>query len=392
MKATCEICEKVLSSKKALRRHITLKHLKNGQHKCDLCDRRFCSIYELQRHMPVHTNVKAHVCLICDKKFKQAGPLSKHMKTHTGEKEFECKICKQRFSQKANLLGHYSVHTSEKHFQCSECKHKFKHRNSVYLHIKKVHSNVKQATCVFSGDKSKILNSGVQYLADLHSQENLQKHAINEDTANHKIIDSDRKLFSCGTCSLEFNSAKGLKKHLKIHENEIKNLECYYCCRSFKEKDRLITHAKICHVFHTKVKTQRNSKYNQDPGTPALPSKESTKAGTEESSKVKDPVNGAESKQLLPEQQKGVGLANCTASNIADHVEILSKEKHVCKICHQKFLWLCHFKEHEQTHLAAAKNEEMSNRVEGKLAEGMMVFSLFGSFLVVCGSTYFFDG
>ena len=340
--------------------------------------------------MPVHTNVKAHVCLICDKKFKQAGPLSKHMKTHTGEKEFECKICKQRFSQKANLLGHYSVHTSEKHFQCSECKHKFKHRNSVYLHIKKVHSNVKQATCVFSGDKSKILNSGVQYLANLHSQENLQKHAIKEHTANHKIIDPDHKLFSCSTCSLEFNSAKVLKKHLKIHENEIKNLECYYCSRSFKEKDRLITHAKICHVFHAKVKAQRNPKHNHDPITPVLYSKASTKANTEESSKVKDLVNGDEGKQVLSEQQEGVGLANCTASNIADHVEILSKEKHVCKICHQKFLWLCHFKEHEQTHIAVAKNEKINSRVEGKLREGMMVCSLFGSTLVVFGSTYCF--
>ena len=374
----------MLSSKKALRRHITLKHLKNGQHKCNLCDRRFCSIYELQRHMPVHTNIKAHVCLICDKKFKQAGPLSKHMKTHTGEKEFECEICKQRFSQKANLLGHYSVHTSEKHFQCSECKHKFKHRNSVYLHIKKVHSNVKQATCVFSGGKSKILNSGVQYLANLHSQENLQKHAIKEHTANHKT-DPDHKLFNCSTCSLEFNSVKGLKKHLKIHENEIKKLECYCCCRSFKEKDRLITHAKICHVFHTKVKTQTTSKHNHDPSMPDIYSKECTKTSIEESSKVKVTVNGKEGKQLLSDQQKGVGLANCTASNIVNHVEILSKEKHVCKICHQKFLWLCHFKEHEQTHIAVAKNEEMNNKVEVKVKNGMMVCLLFESTLGVFG-------
>lgn len=246
---TCEVCDKVLSSKKVLRRHVILKHLKNGRHQCSICSRRFFSSHELSRHMPVHTNIKAHECKECGKAFKQAGQLYKHLQIHSGEKKFECDICKHKFTQKTNLHNHYSTHSQEKLFECKECKVKFKHRNSVYIHCKRYHSGKRDSVCIMcdAGFQSKVL---------------LRKH-VRETHSN--------ALYNCDRCPKKFMLQKYLDKHLLKHEADAissdgatkertakveKQHQCFICSLSFKTVQHLKTHMDA----HQDIKMEHNSK------------------------------------------------------------------------------------------------------------------------------------
>ena len=268
----CEFCNKQLSSKKVLRRHVILKHLKNGRHQCPVCFRRFFSSHELGRHMPVHTNVKAHVCEICGKSYKQSGHLHRHLQIHTGEKKFECDICKRLFAQKTNLENHYSTHSEIKLFECKECDAKYKHKNSVYTHYKRCHSGKRDSVCIVcdAGFQSKRLLR--KHIKDVHSsalysctqcprkfmlQKYLNKHVNKHEKGDMKdekgdFKDTEENVLEdisqnkCPLCSSTFKTKHHLKVHLTKHEDT--EISCDKCTKTFKWRLSLLRHIRVEHI------------------------------------------------------------------------------------------------------------------------------------------------
>ena len=73
----CDICDKILSSKKSLWSHNNGVH-GNNKYKCGSCHKIFTSSQMLKMHTStVHENVtnQYHKCDACDKSFSQAGTL-----------------------------------------------------------------------------------------------------------------------------------------------------------------------------------------------------------------------------------------------------------------------------------------------------------------------------
>ncbi|GFY44339.1 hypothetical protein TNIN_78301 [Trichonephila inaurata madagascariensis] len=160
----CGVCEKKLSSKQALVRHM---HLHTGTHPyrcsvcwkgfnqsstlnehlrthsgekpfhCNMCQKCFSKSSNLNEHIRTHTGEKPFHCNVCQKRFTHLSTLKEHIRRHTGEKPFHCYICQKCFSGSSNLTVHIRTHTKEKPFQCPLCKKKFSKNNYLKTHIRK---------------------------------------------------------------------------------------------------------------------------------------------------------------------------------------------------------------------------------------------------------------
>lgn len=102
----CPVCKKGFSRNGILRVHMRI-HEKDGTpdqspgidtdsavsyvagntkpFRCSECGKEFLRIYELRRHMLVHSDERPHKCSICEKSFKHKGPLKQHMRSHLRE-------------------------------------------------------------------------------------------------------------------------------------------------------------------------------------------------------------------------------------------------------------------------------------------------------------------
>lgn len=145
----CDICGKMISSRKNLRVHKTVRHFKNGSFGCHICGRKFALNRDLQRHMPLHTNERKFICQYCGLQCKQPGHLTKHLRTHTEVMNWRCDCCFKNFRVQADLKEHcFKEHADikDKNLKCSVCQEKLKLPNSVYLHSLR-HSGVREFSC-----------------------------------------------------------------------------------------------------------------------------------------------------------------------------------------------------------------------------------------------------
>ena len=98
----CGICEK-----RTFKRKKDLKyHEKNcgDEWRCDICNKTFPAIENLNRHKNVHTAPSQ--CEVCGKCFGTLQALSRHAVTHSGSKEHVCTQCSLKFTLPSNLRKH----------------------------------------------------------------------------------------------------------------------------------------------------------------------------------------------------------------------------------------------------------------------------------------------
>ena len=82
--------------------------------KCDECGERFKNMFNLKKHLPVHSIIKYH-CYRCDDVFMNMRSLTKHLLIHEDEAPVSdhlhrCRICSQGFKTSRMLRGHMLEH------------------------------------------------------------------------------------------------------------------------------------------------------------------------------------------------------------------------------------------------------------------------------------------
>ena len=134
----CSICDKTFAHNSTLTKH-QATHSDKRKFKCKICpdDRWFKTKGQLSNHMKYHYE-PSHQCEICQKYFYRMGDLNRHLKTHTGEKPYVCSTCGGRFAQKSHLQSHQAAHSDERSFKCNICPDEryFKTKSALNRHTK----------------------------------------------------------------------------------------------------------------------------------------------------------------------------------------------------------------------------------------------------------------
>ncbi|XP_072317152.1 zinc finger protein 1035 [Eucyclogobius newberryi] len=234
-KYLCNHCYKSFSSP-----HEFLNHLRNhdetphyGQQGfiCPVCHQCFSSPAELTFHFPTHPS-ETFECKNCNKSFLTASKLKEHEVCHT--KETKCKMCGQSYvggshecSQK-NLEVSYGDDveidvTGEDLCFCPFCSMQFSSKSNLLEHQNRQHPKEKPLTC-------KICSR--TYAKQKYLDKHLKKHNQNEPGQSTSQIK-----FQCSQCLSEFNTAKDLSLHLKLHaaEKDVGEFRCDMCYKSFSQ-------------------------------------------------------------------------------------------------------------------------------------------------------------
>lgn len=177
---TCKVCDKTFDNRKRLQQHskvheektkyicdqcgklytnqFNLENHKSSQHgeyleecqnifKCRLCNEKYSNRTDLYLHMKTHTkDTQQLLCDTCGKCFANAHNLKSHQKVHLDIRPFACTLCPKRFRTRLILKQHLHVHTGIKEFQCGQCLQSFAKADSLRVHTRKKHPEIKIAT------------------------------------------------------------------------------------------------------------------------------------------------------------------------------------------------------------------------------------------------------
>ena len=80
---------------------------------CNICSKKFTSLYDLKRHDLIHTGEKPFSCRFCAKKFRHTSSLKNHELIHTDEKPHSCQYCSKKFRTSGNQRIHEARHTDK---------------------------------------------------------------------------------------------------------------------------------------------------------------------------------------------------------------------------------------------------------------------------------------
>ncbi|XP_015586048.1 zinc finger protein 708 isoform X2 [Cephus cinctus] len=193
----CQHCDKVMTTKKGLRRHVSTHKLKSEPVTCEICKKVCASRARLTLHQKTHNKPKEKVpreylCHICSKVYPSNSSLTYHMRTHTGVKPHVCKTCNSGFTTTTSLANHIRIHTGDKPFVCHVCSAAFAVSSAFRRHLTR-HTGEANYLCKTCGKAFKRLST------------------LKEHTYTH----SGEKPYVCKTCGAAYSHSGSLFAHQK---------------------------------------------------------------------------------------------------------------------------------------------------------------------------------
>lgn len=194
---------------------------------CDVCDKTFPLLQQLEIHKLNHTRSRDHPCSLCDKSFFSKYDLGKHMLTHTQQRDYTCVVCNKSFSRSTLLYRHEKIHTNPDipRYNCDKC-------DRVYLNIldfekhSTTHQKSRPYQCKYC-DKSFVFKQG------------LERHETVHDTVS--------MAFTCQYCHSKFPTAAQLQRHLGSDHLGEKKFPCRFCTKRFTLSHHLHRHLRSSH-------------------------------------------------------------------------------------------------------------------------------------------------
>uniref|UniRef100_A0A182PDG3 Zinc finger protein 865 n=1 Tax=Anopheles epiroticus TaxID=199890 RepID=A0A182PDG3_9DIPT len=239
----CGGCREVFEDAAALREHSERVHKPTADgsagsgtddgkpFECNICRKRFASIFFLLQHQQKVAREKCYPCTVCGRTFGRAHDLSNHETTHSNDMPFECSVCSRRFKNKLYLKNHLKLHTSiAKEQVCVECGKAFRTKDLLKTHLIS-HSQERKYACTVCPATFK----------------RLQCLKI------HTRVHTREKAFECAVCRKRYVQSSDLKRHMRTHNpgDEGKPFQCEYCLRRYPRKDYLKVHIRKQHLEKT---------------------------------------------------------------------------------------------------------------------------------------------
>lgn len=193
----CEVCKKVMLSKRGFLRHIRI-HMGSRPCTCTFCGKTYRIDQDLARHIKdVHQRLKRYSCDICNRAFANKSTKDDHRRIHTGERPYTCEICSKSFRTLNLIYVHNRTHTNYKPHKCSYCGKCFMNRQRLNNH-KTTHTGIKAFSCDICG----------------------KLFSVKGEVARHRTTHNHDKPFSCSSCGLKFGQRRYLRNHIKQHHSE----------------------------------------------------------------------------------------------------------------------------------------------------------------------------
>ncbi|XP_031835495.1 uncharacterized protein LOC116428184 isoform X2 [Nomia melanderi] len=192
----CQHCDKIMATKKGLRRHVAMHKPKPEPVTCEIC-RKVCAsqarlVLHQRTHKPKEKVPREYLCHICSKVYPSNSSLTYHMRTHTGVKPHVCKTCNSGFTTTTSLANHIRIHTGDKPFVCHVCSAAFAVSSAFRRHLTR-HTGEANYLCKTCGKAFKRLST------------------LKEHTYTH----SGEKPYVCKTCGAAYSHSGSLFAHQK---------------------------------------------------------------------------------------------------------------------------------------------------------------------------------
>lgn len=143
-KYKCDKCDFETNSSRALTKHLRT-HLSERPYQCSICAKSFHTPSYLKIHMRFHTGERPFQCAECGKGFVSNSILMCHIQTH-GEKNIKCDLCDLKFHSNYDVNQHRRKHTGERPYACPICSKTFTTAKILRQH-KELHNIEKKRKC-----------------------------------------------------------------------------------------------------------------------------------------------------------------------------------------------------------------------------------------------------
>lgn len=269
----CKYCKKSFPEEKTLNNHCLKQHRKkltpeqvteirrkNRLDRTLVCFICGLATPHLNEHMNMsHLNTKRFFCDQCDYKSFRRCEMRLHMFKHEKQQNFQCDMCGVKFARKNSIFTHMkNVHTSAGPLTCCFCKKQCRNKIALWQHKKILHSNMAgvKEKCKFC-DKEILIMYMRKHVRQIHENKGDEMQLCNvcgktfskKAMAFHKRIHKDRK-FICKypSCPRKYLTEGQLAQHQKTHLNQ-REYKCTYagCSKGYFIPRLLKMHIAITH-------------------------------------------------------------------------------------------------------------------------------------------------
>ncbi len=276
---------------------------------CELCKKILSNKKNLKKHLKLHSNARNYICKICNKSYKRSDHLRRHMISHDPEPNYyECEFCFKRFSLNYHLTSHLqNVHRQPKVkvYKCPDCDMCFNKKSKLFLHQKDFHNAVFDKIpcyypyCCKSYVSEQKLNDHIQKfhmniinypnpnnvkeddiiftnnINDTNNNNNNDNENCSECNIDNKEFESEnsasnkeKKYFKCpyNNCLKVYSSQYNLSVHIKTFHLKIKSYLCSICPNKYFHKVSLKKHLMLEHKcsFEELQKLDEQNKNNNN--------------------------------------------------------------------------------------------------------------------------------
>ncbi|KAJ9589720.1 hypothetical protein L9F63_017059 [Diploptera punctata] len=233
-KFSCEKCGKKFHLESVLNNHKKV-HSESNKFICDICGRSLSTKSILEGHLRMHEGIKPYQCQICGKRYQSFDCLRFHKLRHRGARFF-CEICGKGTKDKTAMKAHMNTHTRELACKCPICLKTFANANSRAKHLKSICTDI---VCIVCGDKFDTVKILEGHRTEQHAVEEIEKAA--------KECRTD-SILCCVSCRLYIAGADQMANHMfNVHDLE-HLFKCKQCLKCFLSESELEAHVTTCSV------------------------------------------------------------------------------------------------------------------------------------------------
>lgn len=250
---TCDVCERSFPLLQQLEIH-RKNHTRERNHPCDSCDKSFFTKYDLAKHVLIHTKQKDYVCIVCSKSFSRSTLLYRHEKIHTDPKipRYACNNCDRIYLNKLDYDKHVQTHMKNRPFACEHCDKSFAFKQGLERH-EVIHDNSSQPHACEYCDLRFPSDARLQrHLSSQHAGDRpfpcskctkrfmLSHHLYRHMRTSHQVDDIS---YQCPECNEEYSNRKQFFSHCLVHSTNM--LACPLCKIAFDSSDEANDHVEL---------------------------------------------------------------------------------------------------------------------------------------------------